>query len=120
MTTRRTLTPVNITEKYPSFRTGRLEIWAAESRDGIWSFKRDESPGTPWIAEHLPTGGTAWYGTLTAARAATAGGDARRDLGICPDCDARNGGHNAKCPALAPAPVLDPDTEYFYKIEKES
>jgi hypothetical protein len=96
VTARRRLTPVNITERAPSFRTGRRETWAAESRDGLWFYKREEDTGTPWIAEHVPTGALSWYGTLTAARHATAMGWANTG---CPDCEA-SGGHNDKCPAL--------------------
>lgn len=74
---RRTLTPVDITARYPSFRTGRLENWSAVSRDAIWRFERFEIAGTPWITVHVPTGTEGpWHGTLTAARAATADGSA--------------------------------------------
>jgi len=74
---RRTLTPVSITRRYPAFRSGRVENWAAESTDGIWRYERMEIAGTPWVAVHIPTGTEGnWYGTLTAAREATANGSA--------------------------------------------
>ena len=74
---RRTLTPVNITSRYPSLRAGRVENWSAVSRDGVWKYERLEVAGTPWAVTHVPTGLEAdWYGTLTAARAATADGSA--------------------------------------------
>jgi len=77
VTARAVLTAVDITERYRSFRTGRPEAWAAVSRDGIWHYRREESPGTPWLVEHLPTGEIALMsGTLRAARIATADGSA--------------------------------------------
>lgn len=77
MKTRRVLTPVDVTSRYPSFRTGRMENWSAVSRDGVWKYSRVEISGTPWAVIHVPTGIEAdWYGTLTAARAATADGSA--------------------------------------------
>ena len=77
MTTRRDLTPADVTKRFRSFRAGRLEAWQAASRDGTWRYDRIEIAGTPWIAVHLPTGTEGpWYGTLTAARAGTADGTA--------------------------------------------
>lgn len=74
---RRELTPVDITARFPSFRTGRLETWSAKSRDGLWTYERIEDTGTPWEITHAPTGiSTDWHGTLGAARAATANGSA--------------------------------------------
>jgi hypothetical protein len=74
---RRTLTAVDITRRHPSFRTGRTENWGAVSRDGEWRYERLEISGTPWAVVHAPTGTEGdWYGTLTAARAATADGSA--------------------------------------------
>jgi hypothetical protein len=74
---RRTLTPVDITARYPSFRGRRVETWAAASKDGTWTYERLEISGTPWSVTHVPTGLEAdWYGTLTAAREATANGSA--------------------------------------------
>ena len=75
--TRRELTPADVTKELPAFRSGRLEAWQAASRDGIWRYDRLEIAGTPWVAVHLPSGTEGnWYGTLTAARAATADGSA--------------------------------------------
>ncbi len=74
---RRTLTPADVTARFPSFRGGRLENWAAASRDGVWKYERIEDTGTPWAVIHVPTGTEGnWYGTYTAARAATADGSA--------------------------------------------
>ena len=77
---RRTLTPVDITSRYPGFMRrggGELENWSAKSRDGVWTYERVEISGTPWAVTHVPTGLEAdWYGTLPAARAATADGSA--------------------------------------------
>ena len=74
---RRTLTPVDITARFPSFNSGRLENWAARSRDGVWKYERIEDIGPPWTVIHVPTGTEGgYYGTLTAARAATADGSA--------------------------------------------
>jgi hypothetical protein len=78
---RRTLTPVDITSRFPSFRSGRLETWSAKSRDGLWAYERIEDTGTPWEITHVPSGlCTDWYGTLSAARAATANGSALADI----------------------------------------
>ena len=74
---RRELTPADVTARFPSFRTGRLEAWSAKSRDGVWAYERIEDTGTLWDAIHLPTGlSGGLYGTLSAARAATADGTA--------------------------------------------
>lgn len=74
---RRILTPVTVTRRLPSFRSGRIENWAAVSADGVWKYERLELAGTPWQVEHAPTGILGdWHGTLTAARAATADGSA--------------------------------------------
>ncbi len=74
---RRILTPVTITSRFPNFRGGRVEAWSAVSTDGVWTYERIEDTGSPWEATHVPTGiRTDWYGTLGAARAATASGEA--------------------------------------------
>jgi hypothetical protein len=74
---RRTLTPVTITRRYPSFRSGRIENWEAISADGTWVYRRMEISGTPWTVEHVPSEVEAgWYGSLPAAREATASGSA--------------------------------------------
>lgn len=73
----RVLTPADVTQRFPPFRGGRAQAWQAASRDGTWRYDRLEISGTPWVAVHLPTGTEgSWYGTLTAARAATADGTA--------------------------------------------
>lgn len=78
---RRVLTPADVTKRFPSFRSGQLEAWAAESRDGIWRYARLEISGTPWVVIHIPTGIEGnWHGTLTAAREATANGTALADI----------------------------------------
>lgn len=71
-------TPVEITARYPRPGGGRVEAWAARSRDGVWTYGREELPGTPWIVQHLPTGRDVpvWFATLEAARWATADGSA--------------------------------------------
>lgn len=78
---RRTLTPVTVTSRYPSFRSGRVENWSAISADGTWKYERQEISGTPWQVEHVPTETIGnWYGSLPAARAATADGSALADI----------------------------------------
>jgi hypothetical protein len=74
---RRTLTPVTITSRYPSFNGGRVENWSAVSTDGVWKFERMEIPSSPWSVIHVPSEVEAgWYGSLPAAREATASGSA--------------------------------------------
>lgn len=69
-------TPVRITSRYPAFRSGRLEIWSAESTDGVWTYERVEDVGTPWIVTYKPTGLDVWLSSLPKARAFTARPDA--------------------------------------------
>jgi len=45
------LDPAGFT-KYQNLRTGRMEKWAASSKDGKWSFHRLEMTGTPWEVTH--------------------------------------------------------------------
>lgn len=74
---RRTLTPADVTARFRSFNGGRIEVWSAKSRDGVWAYERIEDTGTLWDAAHLPTGlSGGLYGTLSAARAATFDGSA--------------------------------------------
>jgi hypothetical protein len=74
---RRDLTPADVTQRFRSFRGGRMEAWQYKSRDGIWRYDRIEDTGTPWQVVHLPTGiGADYYGNISAARAATADGSA--------------------------------------------
>ena len=76
-TATRTMTPVNITQRYPNWRGTRLENWAAESVDGEWKYERIEDTGTPWDVVHVPSGLSAgWWSSLPKARAATADGTA--------------------------------------------
>ena len=78
---RRTLTPVEVTRRFPSFRAGRPETWEAVSLDGQWKYRRVEVSGTPWDVEHVETGVTdPGYGTLGDARAATADGSALAEV----------------------------------------
>ena len=79
---RRSLTPVTVTAKFPSIRSGRVEDWAAVSDDGVWKFERLEATGTPWSIFNVPSGievGT-WAGTLSEAREMTANGSALADV----------------------------------------
>jgi hypothetical protein len=71
-------TPVTITERYRHPRTGNLEVFAAVSADGQWTFNRDDSAATPWIVTHVPTGGQAWFTSLPGAQRCTANGVAHR------------------------------------------
>jgi hypothetical protein len=78
---RRTLTPVTITARYPSFNGRRLENWAAESRDGAWLFERIEDIGTPWATIcREPKMEVGLHGTLNAAREFVASGEAGKAL----------------------------------------
>lgn len=76
--TRRVLTPVEVTERYPSFGTGRLETWAAVSKDGLWKYDRIEDTGTPWSVCYVPTNEYVIMSSLPKAQAATADGSALR------------------------------------------
>jgi hypothetical protein len=79
---RRTLTPIAEPVRYPSFRSGRAEDWAAVSADGVWKYERLEEVRTPWSIQHVPSGvevGT-WAGTLAEAREMTANGSALADV----------------------------------------
>jgi len=46
------LVPIRVTSRYPTFRSGRVETWSAETLDGEWYFERFEEPGTPWGVYH--------------------------------------------------------------------
>lgn len=88
-----TLAPVRETESFPRFTrsgpTRHRECWAAESPDGVWSYRRLELPGTPWELTHNPSGGSVWYGSLRAARAAVADGSALEVIEANRQADAR-------------------------------
>lgn len=79
---RRTLTPVTVTERYPTHRSGQMQAWAAvsteRSEDGrpVWEYNRIEDKGTPWLARYVPTGESVLMPSLPKARAATADGSA--------------------------------------------
>lgn len=48
-------------------RTGRLEVWEAESSCGDWFFERTDESGTPWVASHRPSRWWGLYGSLRKA-----------------------------------------------------
>lgn len=73
---RRVLTPVTVTERYPTHRAARVQAWAAVSKDGLWTYNRIEDKGTPWLARYVPTGESVLMPSLPKARAATADGSA--------------------------------------------
>jgi hypothetical protein len=68
---RRILTPVARIVRRRNPRTGRLEIWSAESADGLYSFERIEDTTTPWEVWSRGQFVTS-AGSLPKARAATA------------------------------------------------
>lgn len=74
--TKTRLTPIRIVEQATNLRTGRAEIWEAVSEDGVWAYKREEGPGTPWVVIHVPTDRWTFYSSLLKARRATADGSA--------------------------------------------
>jgi hypothetical protein len=64
------LAPITKTVFHGSFRTGRPECWEAVTRDGQWTFARNEEPGTPWLVYHgSEVEPRAYLGTLRACRA---------------------------------------------------
>lgn len=75
------LVAVTITERHRNPRTGRMEAWAAVSRDGSWTFDRIEDGSSPWEARAKDHSGFVLYGTLLAARRAAADGSALAALG---------------------------------------
>jgi len=46
------LLAIRVTSSYPTFRSGRVEPWSAETLDGAWFFERIEEPGAPWCIYH--------------------------------------------------------------------
>ncbi len=61
--------------------TKHRECWAAVTTDGLWDLEREDSPGTPWIVAHRPTGiAVSLRGNLRACRAYIAAGHADQDL----------------------------------------
>lgn len=77
------LTPVNQPSK-----------WEAVSTDGRWLYRWMDEPGTPWQVEYVPAPTDQWvfYGSLLAARRATADGSALQQLVY--DCEAVLSGPN--------------------------
>jgi hypothetical protein len=100
---RRNLTPATVTKKFPAFRSGRIEAWAAVSDDGVWKYERIEDTGTLWSVIHVPTGIEAdCCGTLTAAREMTANGTAlasveRQEAHLRGEHDAKRDSWCGKC-----------------------
>jgi len=116
--TRRYLTPVDITERYRSIRTGRMEACAARSRDGLWLYERLDMPGTPWrLVDAASRADCGWFGSLPKARAYTASGEAAREL-----AKLRLARVRAECAAAgitAESPdTLDPDAERLAREER--
>lgn len=75
------LAPIKILARYRSFRTNRMEIWEAETTDGLWQMERLEEPGTPWSLIHAETGLEVMrLGTLRDCRINVANGDAGKWL----------------------------------------
>lgn len=73
------MTPVR-TQRFRNRRTGRMEVWSAVSTDGVWTYVRLESPGTPWQVHHVPTDRSYLDRSLPRARRATDDGTALRYL----------------------------------------
>lgn len=48
--------------------------WEYESKDGVWHYEREESPGTPWVVTYLPTREWTYYASLPKARRGTESG----------------------------------------------
>jgi hypothetical protein len=65
------MTPIEVTSRYPG-RSGRMEVWSARSTDGLWTYEREESAGTPWVVTYVPSGGSDLFGSLPKARKFTA------------------------------------------------
>ena len=74
------LTPVRITERRPNFRSKRIEIWAAESLDGLWKFDRTEEKRTPWMVRRTGYDGFVLTGSLLSGQKITANGYALAEL----------------------------------------
>lgn len=61
------LVPITHEQRWPNLRTGKTELWRAESADGEWLFVREEDGATTWCATHR-TGLFFFAGTLDSAR----------------------------------------------------
>jgi hypothetical protein len=66
------MTPVDITDRAPHIRSGRVQVWGAKSRDGVWTYERTEEAGTPWVITHVSTGKSTYASSLPGARRSTA------------------------------------------------
>lgn len=85
--TRTPLAPDKVTARHPSFRTGRPEVWATETLDGVWSIEREEDEGTNWYLHHKPSmADKSWTlpvlvcGTRRACRVMVGSGEADKEL----------------------------------------
>ena len=58
----------------------------AESVNGLWGYRWEETPGTPWRVEYRPTGQWVFASSLRAAQIATGNGDAMQQMVY--DCEA--------------------------------
>lgn len=104
------LTPVTVTARYRSPRTGRMEIWGARSEDGTYAYQRIEDTGTDWTVEHVPTAtDCGLWSSLPNARRATASGEALAAVK-----------HPVATRHSPGQPVLSPDDEDLYRREQES
>jgi hypothetical protein len=63
-------------------RGGRLQCWAAVTKDGEWGFAREEDCGTTWTVRHMPTKTVVaeFLGSLRQCRAYVGSGGAQEDL----------------------------------------
>jgi len=101
-------TPVTVTERHPSFRSGRLEIWAAVSTDGTYTYNRIEDTGTLWAVEYVPEHtDCGLFSSLPKARRATASGEALAAVNR-PVATRHSPGQ----------PVLSADDELLYRREQ--
>jgi len=66
------MTTIDITDRATHLRSGRVQIWGARSRDGVWTYERTEERGTPWVITHTPTGKSTYASSLPSARRSTA------------------------------------------------
>lgn len=70
---RAALTPFKVTERSRSTRSGRMETWEAESRDGDWRYERVDDERTSWRIVYTPTGqSVSGFDSLKAALGTTA------------------------------------------------
>jgi hypothetical protein len=55
-----------------NLRTGTIQAWGGSTADGLWRWRRIETPSTPWELTHLPTGLTLEFGREDLAISAAA------------------------------------------------